>query len=500
MNNRLGHSVEQIQQQMADWQLGLLGEAGAFLPAPVSFTPWQLTSSAWSQALEIAAGLTELLQKLTDNPQLFADACAGLLRSHSVPGELTRRLSASGFFAGSRLQSTAVSLMRHDLLLDQQGQWRWVESNSIAAGMGPLNQRWLQLAQQLLPDTTANAAANPAAERQGALLAAAAWRQARRRQASHQRDEHHHERHPATPEQAATLVFVVTADEDNLYDQQLLASAIAAHGVTVRRLTCAELLSCQLDAFKRLRHPDGSVLDLLYWRTGYNPGDYPQPSAQPLWQWRQQLENADVAQCPTMALQLVSSKYVQAWLSQQLLDKALRVQLAQQLGIAVSRLELLAAACVPQRLVQQLDAATLAELLAAGWWYKRQDEGGGNVAQGDDALRWAAQADAADLLMAPIHSLQRQSPQRWLRHGRWHEPSAVISELGIFSASPGLDGTGVAAMHPTVQPTVQPTMQPSIQPAVASYAGYLLRSKPAMQLEGGVHRGGAVLDLVGIDQ
>jgi hypothetical protein len=110
MNNLASHSVERIQQQMAAWQLGLLGDAGAFLPAPVSFTPWQLKPSAWSHALRIADGLTELLQKLTDKPQLFGSACAGLLHSHSVPGELMRRLTASGYFAGTAMPSTPVTV------------------------------------------------------------------------------------------------------------------------------------------------------------------------------------------------------------------------------------------------------------------------------------------------------------------------------------------------------------------------------------------------------
>lgn len=497
--NDLPDNTDALQQQMQQHRLGLVGNDGAFLPAPVSLTPWTLDAALWQQAKLLADGLHLLLSQLITRPALLQQASAGLLASQSVPGALTRQLQAIGFFDESRLwspQNHAVALMRHDFLLDTAGQWRWVESNSIAAGMGPLNQAWLNLARDVLPNATQTAAANPALPRQAAQLAAAAWAQARRHQAS-----------------SACVAFVVAADEDNLYDQQLLADAITAHGVIVRRLTLMQLQQCQLDGAQRLRDADGTVLDLLYWRTGYNPADYyPTDGAfDALWQLRAQLETADVAQCPTMALQLVSSKYVQAWLSQQLLDPALRRDLAAQLVVAEPVLAVLAKTCVAQQFLTSLSDRAIQQLLDKGWWYKRQDEGGGNVARGDMALTWAKQRDAGDLLMAPIAGQVRREAMLWLRAGEWRQPTAVLSELGVFTGEPL---TPSLAWSATTNETAQPCISMDRQSTSAEerapsggydsaliqvparYAGYLLRSKPAEQLEGGVHRGGAVLDLL----
>ncbi|MDZ7869261.1 MAG: hypothetical protein U5L02_08700 [Rheinheimera sp.] len=72
-------------------------------------------------------------------------------------------------------------------------------------------------------------------------------------------------------------------------------------------------------------------------------------------------------------------------------------------------------------------------LIAQGYWYKTQQEGGGNVARGQAALDKLTNADSADLLMAPINAELRREALTSLRHGKVTVTTEHISELGIFS-------------------------------------------------------------------
>jgi hypothetical protein len=122
---------------------------------------------------------------------------------------------------------------------------------------------------------------------------------------------------------------------------------------------------------------------------------------------------------------------------------------------------------VPSYAVAELKTEAAEALIAQGYWYKTQQEGGGNVARGKAASDKLTNADSADLLMAPINAVVRQETLTSLRHGNAAMATEHISELGIFSLGDE-----------------------------ALYGGYLCRTKPAKNNEGGVHRGGAVLDTI----
>lgn len=429
----------QYQYQLQQLQLGLLDANGQFQPAPVSLTPWQLSTSLWQQALTLSQLLGRLMLAASTDVRWLKQAVQTL-----PPGSLFAELAALPEAFHRNLP--AVPLMRHDLLLDNNSQWRWVESNTIAAGMGPLNQqlgRLLDSIHQPLAD-------NPAVAQQAHTLYKAA--RALRSQ------------YDSAP---AVIVFVVEPAEDNLFDQLLLQQALQQLGARVLRSTLFELTQAQLDQHSRLQLTCGTAVDLLYYRTGYNLSDYASPEQLAL---RGSLQHARLLQCPDIPLQLAGSKWIQAKLSMMLLSG--RDDTLSGWGFNTADCGLLRQAVMPMYALTAASQLRALRDINRGWLLKSQQEGGGGIWRGSEARQLVLSAPsttAALLLMAPIDQYVRSEPVRLLRHSEISYQLATVSELGLFSV-----GTN------------------------NQYGGYLLRSKPATELAGGVHRGSAVLDTVAL--
>lgn len=444
----------QVRQQLIRQQLGLKTKAG-FEPVPVSLTPWKLSKAQFAKAQQLATLLGHVQASAAANPEWLLALLAKLEFSQSVPGQIWRTLR-NIYPAGAESTSSTqlvvnrnLMLNRHDFMLDQQQQWQWVESNPIAAGMGPLNAQYLALIAQYRPGSYA---ANDAVKVQATLLADAAIAQSR---------THKSTTHQSTTHRASLMLIVVEGDEDNIFDQRLLCDEVQRLGVRVERVTISELMQSELSGDNQLLWQTQPV-DLLYWRTGYNPSaelndDY--------WHFRARLESTAVSQCPTLLGQLTGSKWFQHQFSKALLHDSTTV--AAIFAIAPDEVNLLKQAVVQSFGVSELSAARIKELITAGYWYKTQQEGGGNVARGQAALDKSNQADHADILMAPINAAIRQEAFTSLRRNNTTVTTEHISELGIFSLGDAAD-----------------------------YGGYLCRTKPAQNNEGGVHRGGAVLDVI----
>ncbi|MCT6701232.1 hypothetical protein [Rheinheimera sp. 4Y26] len=439
--------LQQLIEQMHSTKLGLQGPQG-FQAVPVSFTPWQLSAKQFGAAQKLAQLLGQLQAKAAEDPDWLLAQTEQLASSDTVPGEIWRRLKTLSAKRRSgqnhSIKSRNLMLNRHDFLLDQHQQWRWVESNPIAAGMGPLNAAYLKLWQHHLQG---HYAPNDATALQATLLAQAAIQQAQHTTTS--------------PQQQPLMLIVVEANEDNIFDQQLLCNEVERLGVQVQRVTVAALLQAGFNSQQQLTWQQQRV-DLLYWRTGYNPGTELDDN---VWVFRTRLEQSAVAQCPTLAGQLTGSKWFQHQLTALILHNPAAV--ASQFGLSAADLRILQQAVVPSSAISDLTQAQAEQLIAQGYWYKTQQEGGGNVARGEDARQQLTKADSADLLMAPIDCFVRAEAFTSLRGGNTHISTGHITELGIFSL-------GTEAL----------------------YGGYLCRTKDANSNEGGVHRGGAVLDLV----
>lgn len=425
--------------QQAD--LGLLGPDGRWMPAPVSLTPYQLSPAQWQQAQQAAQLLGLLQLRAAEQQDWLLQRLEPLHAAASLPGQLAHLLRQ-----GPPSRARGVSLQRHDFILDSNQQWRWVESNPIAAGMGPLNELWLSLLAQQQPGAYAD---NPATSSQARVLFEAAAKLAE----------------GSVP----NIVFVVEPHEDNVFDQQLLANALQQAGAKVQRLTLDQLQQLVTDnpaGQHSLHDAQQQPVHLLYFRTGYNMADYPSPGLLTL---RLQLEQFDLLLCPTLSQQLVGSKWLQLKLSQYLQQPARHAEFAAQFGFSLTETQQLAALTVPMAAVDELSETEVSARIAAGWWYKRQAEGGGNVARAQQASLWYQQRQpgAGDVLMAPIDAQVRPELLDKLVRGQWQSAQGHISELGIFSLGEAAD-----------------------------YGGYLLRTKAAQSLEGGVHKGFAVLDSV----
>ena len=428
---------KQLQAQLQQLQLGLLDANQQFQPAPVSLTPWQLSPQQWQQAQQLSQLLGRLLLAASQDRQWLQQALQGLPATN-----LFSRLAALPQALNPALPP--VPVMRHDMMLDNSGQWRWVESNTIAAGMGPLNQqlgRLPALAYQQL-------AANPALQQQALFAAATALRQ--------QYDS-------AMP----VIVFVIEPAEDNLFDQQLLQQALQQLGARVQRLTLQQLTLAQLSRHNRLQLHSGDEADLVYYRTGYNHSDYASAAQLAL---RATLQQAALLQCPDIPLQLAGSKWVQAALSTLLLSGQHEKLLSW--GFNPAQCTRLRQAVMPMYALTAANTSQTLHDIANGWLLKSQQEGGGGIWRGDDATQQLlAHAHSGLMLMAPIQHQLRTEPVWLLRQGKLSCQLATVSELGVFS---------VGIEH--------------------HYGGYLLRSKAAGELAGGVHRGGAVLDTIALSR
>ncbi|MDF2179944.1 glutathione synthase [Aliiglaciecola sp. CAU 1673] len=426
-----------LSTQQKQLGLGMLADNGTFSPLSVSLTPWKLNAGHWQRAQWHAKVLNKVLCAMAADRDWLLNQFSELSKGSSLPGKLARLLSATDPDA---IKAIGMPLIRHDMMLDKDGQWRWVESNSIAAGMGPLNQQWVSLLKQQLPLMAL--LPNPAINQQAEALykAAKQFQQVR-----------------------PVVLFVVEEQEDNLFDQLLLADGIRALGAIVGRISLKSLILLISNQGDRLLWQDREV-DLLYFRTGYNDADYSDPDLLSL---RARLERLNLVLCPNIALQLAGSKWIQQVVYQQLFNAHHQAALAQQLGLDLNEQKQLLSLQVPALSVSAIGIEQAQTLIKDGWWLKTQQEGGGSVAIGDKALQKLHTESFQNegwIVMAPIPPSQRQDLEVSINGHCRHWPQAV-SELGIFM---------VGEQH--------------------QFGGYLLRSKPVGQIEGGVHRGGAVLD------
>lgn len=423
------HYPQLLQQQ----QLGLQDQDGQFRAVPVSLTPWRLSRELWQQVLNYSQLLSRLLWAVSRDMSWMTSQLSSLTTANLLSELIALPQAFSQI-------SQAVPIMRHDFLLDCHGQWRWVESNTIAAGMGPLNQQLVQLLSRDYP----RLAPNPAISEQAVALYQAAMALRQRFQGN-----------------SVVIVFVVEPEEDNIFDQQLLQRALQDYGAKVLRLTLYQLTQTRVNSFNRLQLGGGDEVDLLYYRTGYNRSDYNSTAELNL---RSKFQQVALVQCPDLPLQLAGSKWIQAGLSQLLLSCD---PLLLRWGLNHTGIKQLRKVVMPLIPLSQLQPAKVQAYINNGWILKSQHEGGGSVWCGADARKQLSKLDDSLVLMAPVDSYIRTETVQLLRHGSLFSQQATVSELGIFS---------VGTNH--------------------HYGGYLLRSKAAGQLAGGIHRGGAVLDTV----
>ncbi|MFW5927021.1 MAG: hypothetical protein ACOCSR_03130, partial [Wenzhouxiangella sp.] len=411
--------------------LGLTGSGGDFRPVPIALSPWLLGRKQWYEARRAAALLGRLVDRLARRPELLAPLPDS---STSLPAMLAAHRPGNP-------RARAAPLMRHDLLLDRTGRWRWVETNVTAAGMGPFGERagWMQQFFHERFGQPGRPVPNPSTASQAQYLVAAARDRAR----------------PVREIPRPLIVFAVEEHEDNRSDQDLLQAAIEAAGATVLRRTLRELADTTQTRGDRLCLAGAGCIDLIYFRTGYNAEDFATPE---LLEWRLSLETHDLALCPTVDLQLAGSKWQQMQLYHADDD------FYRRLGFTAAETARLRDLMVPQHALAEFNPRRAERRIERGWLLKSQREGGGSVLTGERALAELSGQPADSILMAPIDVLALPAPTPVLAGDRIITAGPRVAELGLFTAG-----------------------------ATARPAGHLVRSKPSDRLEAGIHAGHGML-------
>lgn len=254
------------------------------------------------------------------------------------------------------------------------------------------------------------------------------------------------------------ILMVVHEEERNVYDQ---GAFVATAGLPVLRKTFLELE--QISITDETLIVDEYEISIVYWRTGYAPSHY--QTCNNAWSIRRRIEQARAIKCPSISLQLTGMKKVQELLA---LNPSVLVDLDLPQDLANVFVEFYDPTIIVD-LCKDKDA--LSKLVV-----KPQREGGGNNTYGEkiiDIKDGVKATPAAFVVMQLINSIK-------------HSTTAIrdtvvvqfegIPELGIYGvllAEKIDDKWKVHANHTT---------------------GYLLRTKPTGENEGGVVHGVSFLD------
>ncbi len=432
--------LENLGERLQDKKLGLQESGGNFQPCPVSLSPWRLPRGTFMQAQAVASAVSLTFVRASKNPDFLKTCLSDFTDQSALLFHLKQVLQNR-----SSVEARNFNLSRQDFLLDTQLQWRLVESNSIAAGMGPLSEKLGEFQQEIAANSIEHPADNGAITRQARALYKAAM----------------NNNGCIKP----LILFAVEADEDNVHDQSMLCLELRRLGARISYKTLRQMKQQLFSQGKQLylgQPSSPTLVDLIYYRTGYNLQDYNDNKGNTLelLNHRSWIENHKVTVCPSIHYQIATSKWVQMKLST-MGKQALQTQfsLESQLAGRVAR------ALDTQFEIPNGEHHIRSRLKTGRWLLKSQNEGGGNVLDERASHQQLAELGHQSILMEKISTAPRSEPVAVLANNNITEHTNIVSELGIFT---------LGEEH--------------------HYGGYLLRSKPQQQLESGVHRGGGFLD------
>lgn len=442
---------------------------------PFSLAPIAIEKQTYQRLLAITPLITKLIANVAEDHDFLRTS----LKKMANADPFFKRLMAlhqqihgddNAALAPAR---QPLLLMRTDYMDDRHHGAKVIEFNGIAAGMGPFGQRASELhafirhqAPKLYHQWAEQHLATPI-DNQGLEQLAYAIKVAATKI-----------KQGAKEIGQPLFVMVVQKSEDNVYDQHLLEIALQKLGLrTVRRTF--EQLSAELSTGKnnRLILKDMGAVDLLYLRTGYQFIDYCDNSKEEeeccytLSQMRVFIEQHAVAINATVSQQLATSKSMQMKLT------SMPAKDYQRWGIPLSEAKLIKSVLAQMK---QVNAETIDWFHSTAnkkqWVLKNQGEGGGHCIFGDDISaqlsKLAPKEYDAWALMQRLYPHERDKPTLAIREGRATLVDDLVSEIGLFSAY--FNGEPVTEHQ--------------------GYAGYLIRSKPAGENEGGIHSGMGILD------
>ena len=442
---------------------------------PFSIAPMTMERKVFAHLQRVTPLIARLISQVSEDHDYLQASLQAMAKADPFFARLmTLHQQVHGDREHRRLALRApLLLMRTDFMDDRQHGAKVIEFNGIAAGMGPFGQRatelhnyvqnqWPQVYRQWQEDDAATPAANQGLAQLALGIATAA---------GNINAEFADTGKP-------TFLMVVQPGEDNVYDQHLLEVELQRLGICTVRRTFAQL-SEQLSSGsgQRLLLADVGPIDVVYLRAGYQYLDYflpelnEQDCCYTLSQVRLFIEQHKVAVNATISQQLATSKTMQMQLTR------LPASEYGRWGLDLAEAELVKSVLAEMR---PLDLETINwfnnQANKHEWVLKNQGEGGGHCVFGDDISAKLAGLPAQEYdawaLMQRLYPHERDKPTLAVRDSQVSLVTDLVSEIGLFTA------------HYRGLPVTE----------FAGYAGYLIRSKPASENEGGIHSGKGILD------
>ncbi|WP_061037854.1 glutathione synthase [Vibrio coralliirubri] len=448
---------------------------------PFSLAPMSIEREVFEHLLKVTPLITKLINNVSEDHDFLQSLLNDMAKADPFFGRLMALHQQAHGSADERLNPARqpLLLMRTDFMDDRQHGAKVIEFNGIAAGMAPFGQRatefhsfmqkqWPNVYNNWLEDSSATPAENQGLTQLAYGIANAA------RQVKADFNE----------QDKPVFLMVVQKNEDNVYDQHLLEVELQKQGIrTVRRTF--EQLSCQLSSGdnQRLLLKDVGAVDVVYLRAGYQYSDYWAPElnesvcCHTLSQTRLFMEQHHVAMNATISQQLATSKTMQMLLTMMPASEYARW------GLTLEEAELVKSVLADMKPITN-EAIEWFNTQAdkQEWVLKNQGEGGGHCVFGDDISDQLSQLKPEEYdawaLMQRLYPHERDVPTIAVRDTQQTLVTDLVSEVGLFTAY--FKGEPVTELD--------------------GYAGYLIRSKPASENEGGIHSGKGILDsLVLID-
>ncbi|MGB1322877.1 MAG: glutathione synthase [Vibrio gallaecicus] len=476
---------QQVIEDVCEWEImhgvAFRQDDNTARHVPFSIAPMTMERPVYSHLLAVTPLIAKLVSNVSEDHEFLQESLRDMAKADPFFGRLIElHQQAHGDVSQSdEAARQSLLLMRTDFMDDRQHGAKVIEFNGIAAGMGPFGQRatelhrfvkdqWNDVYNTWLEDDSAVPADNQALEQLAHGIATA----------TNKVKMHFSALDDENDQQKPTFLMIVQKGEDNVYDQHLLEVALQNLGVrTVRRTF--EQLSTQLSSGenKRLILNGVGAIDTVYLRAGYQYSDYWAPDlnepicCHTLSQTRLFIEKHYVAMNATISQQLATSK------SMQMLLTIMPAEDYARWGLTLEEAQLVKSVLAEMK---PISTETIEWFNCHAdkkeWVLKNQGEGGGHCVFGEDIsdtlTKLKPEEYDAWALMQRLYPHERDTPTIAIRDGQQTLVKDLVSEIGLFTAH--YQGDAVTGL--------------------GGYAGYLIRSKPASENEGGIHSGQGILD------
>jgi len=445
---------------------------------PFSIAPTTMTQEMFQHLRKVTPLITRLISNISEDHDYLQASLNKVAKADPFIGRLLSLHQQLHGNINSRLKPSRkpLLLMRTDFMDDRKQGAKIIEFNGIAAGMAPFGQRatelhdymryqWPDVYQKYLKDINSTPVENQGLEQlaygisQAALNVNSSFTS-------------------QTEQEKPTFLMVVQDNENNVYDQHLLEQALQKLGLRTVRRTFKQLnTELSTGHNQRLMLKDIGGIDVVYLRAGYQYSDYYSPKqdesicCQTLSQTRLFIEQHHVAVNATISQQLATSKTMQMLLTMMEPEEYARW------GLMLEEAKLVKSVLANMKPVNQDVIAWFnTQATKQAWVLKNQGEGGGHCIFGDDISEKLKQLKPQEYdawaVMQRLYPHEREVPTIAVRDSKQTQVNNLVSEIGLFTAY--YDGKPMTEL--------------------GGYAGYLIRSKPASENEGGIHSGKGILD------